>query len=164
MPKLSLSSIPGHRGSDDPQPFDEEPAERIRQRLGDAAGLTQFGLNLLQLPPGAWSSQRHWHSAEDEFVCVLAGTVVLVTDDGEALLRAGDCAAFPWAVANGHHLVNRGAAVAVCLEIGARADGDIAVYPEIGMVFDGRIGRYAYRDGSPYPLRHDAASLPDRST
>ena len=107
MPILDLTSIPEHKGSSYPSPFDKKSADRIRQRLGDAGGLTQFGVNRLQLPPGAWSSQRHWHSAEDEVVYVISGEVVLITDRGEEALRAGDCAAFPKDVPNGHHLINK---------------------------------------------------------
>src|SRR5436309_13816918 len=106
MPKLDPTSIPQRKGSSYPEPFNKEPALSARQRLGDAGGLTQFGVNLLQLPPGAWSSQRHWHSAEDEFVYVVSGEVALITDKGEEILRAGDCATFRHDVPDGHHLVN----------------------------------------------------------
>jgi len=153
MPKLNLMSIPRHRGSNYPAPFDSQPASRIRQRLGDAGELTQFGVNLLQLPPGAWSSQRHWHSAEDEFVYVISGEVVLITDNGEEVMRAGDCAAFPRNVPNGHHLVNKGGATAVCLEVGTRMPDDFAVYPDIDMVFDAKVDCFAHKDGVPYPAR-----------
>src|SRR6266513_3352291 len=107
MPKLDPTSIPQRKGSSYPEPFNKEPANRIRQRLGDAGGLTQFGVNLLRLPPGAWSSQRHWHTGEDEFVYVVSGEVVLVTDAGEEVLRAGDAAGFPAGDTNGHCLQNR---------------------------------------------------------
>lgn len=117
MPKLDLNSIPTRRGSGYPEPFDQQPANRARQRLGDAGGLTQFGVNLLRLPPGSWSSQRHWHSEEDEFVYVVEGEVVLITDQGEEVMAAGDCAAFPKNSPNGHHLVNRSDATVVCLEV-----------------------------------------------
>ncbi len=153
MPKLDPRSIPLHKGSSYPAPFDREPAERIRQRLGDAGGLTQFGVNLLQLPPGAWSSQRHWHSAEDEFVYVISGEVVLVTDSGEQVLRAGDCAAFPRNVPDGHHLVNRSRSAAICLEVGSRIPGDFTTYPDIDMLFDPAVDGYIHRDGTPYPRR-----------
>ncbi len=151
MPKLDLTSIARRKGSSYPAPFDQEPANRIRQRLGDAGGLTQFGVNLLQLPPGAWSSQRHWHSAEDEFVYVISGEVVLITDEGEDVLRAGDCAAFPRNAADGHHLVNNSRATALCLEIGTRATDDVTMYPDIDMMFDPKVGSYTHRDGTPYP-------------
>jgi len=151
MPKLDLGSIPLRKGSSYPAPFDREPADRIRQRLGDAGGLTQFGVNLLQLPPGAWSSQRHWHTAEDEFVYVVSGEVVLVTDKGEEILHAGDFAAFAANVPDGHHLINRSGAVAVCLEIGSRFEDDGAFYPDIDLVFDPEVDGFRHLDGTPYP-------------
>ncbi|HUX72659.1 MAG TPA: cupin domain-containing protein [Steroidobacteraceae bacterium] len=121
--------------------------------MGDAAGLTNFGVNLLRLPPGTWSSQRHWHSAEDEFVFVLEGEVVLVGDGGEELLRAGDCAGFKAGVEDGHHLQNRTQRAAVILEIGSRNSEDAGEYPDIDMRFlKGRAG-FAHKDGSPYPKR-----------
>ena len=153
MPKLDLTSIPESKGSSYPAPFDKEPAKRVRQRLGDAGGLTQFGVNLLHLPPGAWSSQRHWHSAEDEFVYVISGEVVLITDKGEEVLRAGDCAAFPSNSPDGHHLVNKNPTTAVCLEIGTRKTDDFTRYPDIDMVFDPKVGWYTRRDGTRYPAK-----------
>jgi uncharacterized cupin superfamily protein len=153
MPILDLPSLPEHKGSSYPAPFDREPASRVRQRLGDAGGLTQFGVNRLQLPPGAWSSQRHWHSAEDEFVYVISGEVVLVTDNGEEVLREGACAAFPKDVRNGHHLINRSGATAVCLEIGTRSADDFVGYPDIDLIFDPKLAGYAHKDGTPYPLK-----------
>ena len=120
MPRLDLASIAVHMGSGYPAPFDQPVAGRERRRLGDAGGLTQFGVNLLRLPPGAWSSQRHWHSAEDEFVYVLSGELTLVTDAGAETLRPGDCIAFPKGRTDGHHLVNRGDVDATCLEVGSR--------------------------------------------
>src|SRR5580658_4522540 len=114
-----------------PAPFDQPCRTRERRKLGDAAGLTQFGVNLLRLPPGAWSSQRHWHTAGDEFVYVLSGEVVLVTDGGEEVLRAGDAAGFPANDSNGHCLQNRSATDAQVLEIGTRAADDTAHYSDI---------------------------------
>ncbi len=151
MPKIDVTSIPERKGSSYPAPFDRDCANRIRQRLGDAGGLTQFGVNLLQLQPGAWSSQRHWHSAEDEFVYVLAGEVVLVTDQGEQILCAGDCAAFPRNKPDGHQLINRSGTVAVCLEVGSRSDDDFVDYPDIDMVFDPKVDWFTRRDGTLYP-------------
>ncbi|HEY9346182.1 MAG TPA: cupin domain-containing protein, partial [Inquilinus sp.] len=121
MPKIDIAAVPERKGSGYPSPFDAPSADRIRQRLGDAAGLADFGVNLMRLPPGGWSSQRHWHSDEDEFVHVLQGEVVLIEDGGETVLRAGDCAAFPKNSGNGHHMINRSGAVAVYLEIGSRS-------------------------------------------
>jgi uncharacterized cupin superfamily protein len=152
--KIAIDRAPAAAGSDYPPPFDEPCRERFRRRLGDAAGLTQFGVSLLVLPPGAWSIQRHWHTVEDEFVYVLAGEVVLVTDAGEELLRAGDCAGFPAAVRDGHHLQNRSTQAATVLEIGTRrlAD-DEAFYPDIDLhALKGDAG-YAHQDGRPYPRK-----------
>ena len=125
----------------------------MRQALGDAGGLNDFGVNLLKLPPGAWSSQRHWHSAEDEFIWILSGEVVLVSDEGEQVLRAGDCAAFAKNQSNGHHLINRSGAMALILEVGTRSTVDVCEYPDIDMRIDSKIGRYTRRDGTPYPPR-----------
>jgi uncharacterized cupin superfamily protein len=133
-----------------PPPFDEPCRARERVRLADAAGLTQFGVNLLRLPPGAWSSQRHWHTGEDEFVYIVAGEVVLVTDAGEEVLRAGDCAGFKANDGNGHHLQNRSGADAVVLEIGSRVPTSAAYYSDIDMMVTPDIG-YTHRDGTPYP-------------
>jgi uncharacterized cupin superfamily protein len=122
---------------------------------GDAAGLSQFGVNLLRLPPGAWSSQRHWHTSEDEFVYVLSGEVVLVTDGdgGEEVLRAGDAAGFPAGDENGHCLQNRSDRDAEVLEIGTRDPGSIGYYSDIDMVAParGKPAIYTRRDGTPYP-------------
>src|SRR5580698_7747552 len=106
MPKIDLTKAPQGSGSRYPKPFDEPCKTRVWKKLGDAAGLTQFGVNLLRLPPGAWSSQRHWHSHEDELVYVVSGEVVLVTDEGEDVMRAGDSAGWKGGVKNGHHLQN----------------------------------------------------------
>ena len=134
MKKINLSAVPERKGSGYPPPFDAPCRERMRQAIGDAAGLNDFGVNLLQLPPGAWSSQRHWHSTEDEFTWVLQGEVVLITDDGEEILRAGDCAGFKAGVADGHHLQNRSDLPAVILEIGSRRPSeDVCSYSDIDM-------------------------------
>ncbi|GLS44989.1 putative cupin superfamily protein [Methylobacterium brachythecii] len=101
MPKIDLDTVPAPKGSGYPAPFDAPCAMRIRRRLGDAGGLRDFGINLMHLPSGGWSSQRHWHTYEDEFVYVIGGELVLVEDGGETILRAGDCAAFPRTAAMG---------------------------------------------------------------
>ncbi len=133
-------------------PFDEPCRERRRWKLGDVAGLTQFGVNLMRLPPGVWTSQRHWHTHEDEFVFVVSGEVVLVEDEGETVLRAGDCAGFKAGVKNGHHIQNRSDAEAVLLEIGSRLPGvDGAEYPDLDMIV-GADDVYRHRDGTPYEL------------
>jgi uncharacterized cupin superfamily protein len=156
MPKIDVKSVPERKGSGYPAPFDEQCRKRVRKRLGDAGGLTQFGVNLLTLPPGEWSSQRHWHSAEDEFVYVLSGEVVLRTDAGEEVLRAGDCAAFPKDDGNGHHLMNKSQTPAILLEVGTRADKtDFCRYSDIDMQIDGARAVFTHRDGTPYPPRKD---------
>ena len=152
MPKIDIKSVPTRKGSSYPAPFHEVAGERVRQRLGDAGGLSDFGVNLMQLPPGAWSSQRHWHSEEEEFVWVVSGEVVLVTDKGEEILRAGDCAAFPKNVPDGHVLINRSKAAAVVLEVGTRAADDVCTYSDIDMKVSDKTG-YTHKDGKPYPMR-----------
>jgi len=152
MPKIDIESVYRRKGSTYPPPFDQMAKDRIKQGLGDAGGLTDFGVNLTQLPPGAWSSQRHWHSAEDEFIYILSGEVALITDAGEEILRGGDCAAFPKNVDNGHHLVNKSDAMAVYLEIGTRAPmSDVCTYPDIDMLLDRSKGSFTHKDGTPYP-------------
>ena len=147
--KIDLSAVPRRKGARYPQPFDVPCRERVRQALGDAGGLTDFGVGLLQLPPGMWSSQRHWHSAEDEFIWVLQGEVVLVTDGGEEVLRTGDCAGFKAGVADGHHLQNRSAALAVVLEVGSRRpDTDICNYSDVDMRWGPK--GITHKDGTAY--------------
>ena len=151
MPKIDPETAIVRKGSSYPAPFDAPCAERVRKRLGDAGGLADFGVNMLTLPPGVWSSQRHWHTGEDEFVYVMAGEVTLVTDKGEELLRAGDCAAFPKGAPDGHCIVNKSAAPAILLEVGSRSDTDVCTYSDIDMVIDSKVGWYTRKDGTPYP-------------
>ena len=151
MPKIDLSSLPVRKGTGYPDPFNEPCAERTRRRLGDAGGLRDFGINLMTLPPGGWSSQRHWHSHEDELVYVLEGELTLVEDDGETLLRAGECAAFPKGTGNGHHLKNLAAVMAVYLEVGSRNPDDLTTCSDIDMMSSNTDGRFVHKDGSPYP-------------
>jgi uncharacterized cupin superfamily protein len=161
MPKIDIASIPLRLGSGYPPPFDVPCAARTRRRLGDAGGLRDFGVNLMTLPPGGWSSQRHWHSHEDEFVCVLEGELTLVEDNGKTVLRAGDCAAFPKGSGNGHHLINESSSVATYLEIGSRQPDDLTTCSDIDLKSanaDGRFvlksanadGRFVHKDGTPY--------------
>jgi uncharacterized cupin superfamily protein len=150
MPKIDVGAVPGRKGSPYPAPFDAPCAERVRQRLGDAGGLTDFGVNLMHLPPGNWSSQRHWHSHEDESVYVLQGEVTLIEDSGETLLRAGDCAAFPKGTGNGHHMINRSDMVAVYLEVGSRQPADLTTCSDIDMMSANADGRFVHKGGTPY--------------
>jgi uncharacterized cupin superfamily protein len=149
MKKIDVSATERKQGSKYPPPYDLPCRERARHVLGDAAGLTQFGVNLLRLLPGAWSSQRHWHAAEDEFVWVVEGEVVLVTDQGEELLVAGDCAGFKAGEPNGHHLQNRSSRDALLLEIGSRDSADEVDYPDIDLHVNDTRG-FTHRDGTSY--------------
>ena len=150
MPKIDFAAVPARVGSGYPAPFDAPCASRTRRRLGDAGGLRDFGVNLMTLPPGGWSSQRHWHSDEDEFVFVLEGELKLVEDDCATLLRAGECAAFPKRTGNGHHLINESSAVAVYLEVGSRQPNDLTTCSDIDMMSSNADGRFVRKDGSPY--------------
>jgi uncharacterized cupin superfamily protein len=155
--KIDLATAPVVNGTLYPPPYDVPCRKRSRTRLGDAAGLVQFGANLCRLPPGTWSSQRHWHTDEDELIYVLAGEVVLVTDDGEEVLHAGDCAGFRAGDPNGHHFQNRSAADVLLLEIGTRLPAsDSAYYPDIDMRTTAGQHGYRHADGTPYPAQSRA--------
>ena len=151
MPKIDVSRIPLRVGTGYPDPFNDACAGRTRRRLGDAGQLKDFGVNLNTLPPGQWSSQRHWHSHEDEFVYVLEGELTLVEDEGEILLRAGDCAAFPKGTGNGHHLRNTSSSTAVYLEVGSRHPDDLTTCSDIDVKSSNRDGAFVHKDGTPYP-------------
>jgi uncharacterized cupin superfamily protein len=149
--RIDPAQLPEIIGTLYPPPFDKPCRARGRRKLGDAAGLTQFGVNLLRLPPGAWSSQRHWHMEQDEFVYVVSGEVVLVTNAGEEILKAGDCAGFKAGDRDGHHLQNRGTRDALVLEIGTRTKSDRGEYSDIDMASDTSSGAiYLHKDGTPY--------------
>jgi uncharacterized cupin superfamily protein len=156
MPKIDLAAVELYEGSSYPPPFDEPCRGRKAWRLGDAIGLTQFGVNVMTLDPGAWASQRHWHEKEDEFVFMLEGELVLVEDGGETVLRPGDSAGWPAGVHDGHHLQNRTDREARFLVIGTRDDSDHGEYPDIDLCFgEGRyskrkVGVYRHKDGTPY--------------
>ena len=150
MPKIDLAHVPVRKGSGYPPPFDAPCADRTRRRLGDAGGLRDFGVNLMTLPPGGWSSQRHWHSHEDEFVYLLQGELVLVEDGGETVLRAGDCAAFPKGSGDGHHLINRSDRTAVYLEVGSRHPDDLTTCSDVDMISANSDGRFTRKSGEPY--------------
>ena len=151
--RIDVATLPVLTGTLYPSPFDEPCRARHRTRLADAAGLTQYGVNLLRLAPGAWSSQRHWHTEQDEFIYVLSGEVTLVTDASAEILRAGDCAGFKADDSDGHHLQNRSSADVTLLEIGTRLPGDGAYYSDIDMMAPagGKPAQYCHRDGTPYP-------------
>jgi uncharacterized cupin superfamily protein len=152
MPKIDIDKVPLDTATGYPAPFNQAVVGRGRKRLGNAAGLDQFGVNLCRLKPGAASSQRHWHANEDEFVFVLEGEVVLCEDDGEMVLKPGDAAAWKAGVANGHCIVNRSDRDAVVLEVGTRAVAERATYSDIDMlaVRDESGRRYLHKNGEPY--------------
>jgi uncharacterized cupin superfamily protein len=149
---IKVADVPAIQGSGYPAPHAEIVAGRSKQRLGDAAGVTSFGVNMVTLPPGCASSQRHWHSRQDEFVLILEGELVLITNDGEQTLTAGMAAGFQAASGDGHHLINRSSADAVYLEVGDRSAGDEAEYPDIDMQarFVNGVRHYLHRNGEPY--------------
>jgi len=153
MKKIDLSAVPAQTGSNYPPPFDAPCNDQASQRLARHAGLEAFGVNLTVIASGAWSSQRHWHSHEDEFVWVVEGELSLVTDAGEEILRTGDCAAFRKGDPDGHHLVNKSNRPAKVLEIGNSDPSDLCVYPDIDMVAGPGSAGYSHRDGTPYPAK-----------
>ncbi|MET0429093.1 MAG: cupin domain-containing protein [Microvirga sp.] len=157
MPKIDMAAVIAVKGTGYPAPFDAPCTDRVRQRLGPAGGLADFGVNLMRLPPGNWSSQRHWHSHEDEFVYVLEGELTLIEDDGETVLRAGDCAAFPKGTGNGHHMINRSGTTATYLEAGSRSRADVITCSDIDMMSANADGRFVHKDGTPFPEPPSAA-------
>ena len=143
---VRATDLPVHVGTDYPAPHDVPCRQRRRRRLSDAFGLSQFGANLLELPPGAWSSQRHWHERQDEFIYILEGEVTLVTERGETVLTRGMVAGFQAGVPDGHHLANRSNALARVLEVGTRTAEETAHYSDIDMI---------YREGTGYLTRDE---------
>jgi uncharacterized cupin superfamily protein len=166
-PALDPKTVPARRGSSYPEPFRAAVETREKRPLGDATGLTQFGVNLVELPPGCWSSQRHWHTHEDEFVYVLDGELVLVTDGGEQVLRPGMAAGFPAGTPDGHHLINRTDRPATYLEVGTRReDVDEVDYPDIDMAVRHREGQQMFvrKSGEPYAPATRSSRTPSRRT
>ena len=151
-PALDPAAVTPRTGASYPAPFDEPCKAREKRVLGDPLGLTQFGVNLTTLPPGAWSAQRHWHRHEDEFVYLLDGEVTLISDVGEQVLTAGMAAGFPAGKEDGHHLVNRSDRPATFIEVGSRAALEQGVYPDIDMTFEirDRKATFRHKDGTPY--------------
>jgi uncharacterized cupin superfamily protein len=150
MPKIDVAALPVLLGTGYPEPFKAACAGRTRIRLGEAGHLHDFGVNLMSLPPGKWSSQRHWHSHEDEFVYVLEGELTLVEDEREVVLRAGECAAFPKGTGNGHHLQNRSGSVARYIEVGSRHPDDLTTCSDVDMMSSNRDGKFVRKDGTPF--------------
>ena len=153
--RIDVQALPPVIGTLYPPPLDEPCRSRRRTRVCNAAGLNQFGVNFVCLPPGAWSSQRHWHTETDELVYVLSGEVVLVTNGSEEILRAGDASGFKAIDSNGHHVQNRSSEDATFLEIGTRVPGDAATYPDVDLLSPPHQepALYTHRDGTPYAKR-----------
>ena len=150
MPKLDLDTIPEVCRTGYPAPYNADVAGRHYRRLTGPGGLTDFGVNLCRLEPGAWSSQRHWHSKEDEFAILISGEAVLVTNAGETVMRPGDCAAFPKNDGDAHHFVTRSNADAVLLVVGSNVPDDTCTYPDIDMHLPRNDGPFTRKDGSAF--------------
>jgi uncharacterized cupin superfamily protein len=152
MPKIDIASLKVDAGTGYPEPFRQVVAGRSRKRLGNAVGLDQYGVNLTTLKPGAWSSQRHWHTGEDEFVYLLEGELVLCEESGETVLKPGDAAGWKANAPNGHCLINRSDRDAVYLEVGTRSKREEVFYPDIDMRGDkDEAGmRFLRKSGEPY--------------
>ena len=152
LPALDPATVEEVLGSGYPEPYRSRIGGRSKRKLGNACGLTRFGVNLVTLPPGAQSALRHWHTLEDEFVYILSGELVLISAAGEQILRAGMCAGYPAGERDGHHFVNRSATAAQYLEIGNRIEGDNAFYPDDDLLWveteGGTIA--AHKDGRRY--------------
>lgn len=149
MPKIDIDAIPPVSKTGYPAPYADAVAGRFYQRLTQPAGLHDFGVNLVILEPGAWSSQRHWHAEEDEFVIILEGAAVLIHDDGRTPMRAGDCASFPKNDGNGHHLVNESDVPMRFLVVGGNGHHGACHYPDIDLHVVGT-ERYRHKDGTPW--------------
>ncbi|MGQ4647384.1 cupin domain-containing protein [Lyngbya aestuarii] len=149
---INPQDVPQRKGSAYPEPFRALVAGRSKKRLGDIAGLKNFGVNLVELQPGSWSAMRHWHARQDEFVYILQGEVTLISNQGEQTLKPGMAAGFPGGEPDGHHLVNQSDAVAIYLEIGDRTPRDEVTYPDTDlMAKDSTAGWiFTHKDGSSY--------------
>ena len=148
---IDPSSVEVKTGSSYPEPFNRQVGGRRKRALGDALGLTNYGVNLVELPPGALSSMRHWHSRQDEFVYVLEGELTLITDAGEQVLGAGMAAGYPAGSGDGHQMINRSDTPARYLEVGDRTPGDAVTYPDIDLALaDNDSDDFTHKDGTPY--------------
>ena len=151
MPKIDLDTTKVYEGSGYPEPYASQMGDRVYQLLGDTAGLTEFGVDLVTMQPGATSSLRHWHSAQDEFAMIVEGELVLVENDGETVVRAGDCIGWPKNSGNGHHLLNRSDRAAKYLVVGTKTTPDVCVYSDVDLEYHdkGGSGGFTRRGGAP---------------
>ncbi|MCA3260712.1 MAG: cupin domain-containing protein [Telmatospirillum sp.] len=150
MTVLDPKTIAPRVGTNYPEPYRSKLGGREKRVVGDAVGLKNFGVNLVRLPPGAMSAMRHWHTRQDEFVYVLEGTAMLLSDAGKTPIPAGSCAGFPAGTPDGHCIVNETDRDVVYLEVGDRTSGDVSTYPDADMM-----GKFVHswamtrKDGSP---------------
>jgi len=149
---INPENVTNNYGSNYPEQFKPVVAGRTKKRLGNAASLQNFGVNLVELAPGSASALRHWHDKQDEFIYVLSGEITLVTDAGEKILTVGDCAGFAAKVADGHCLINRSNAIATYLEIGDRTANDKVVYPDDDLIAQYSVDGWIFtrKDGTLY--------------
>ncbi len=163
MPKLDIDAAPLKTGSIYPEPYAGQMAGRSSRRLGQLAGLTQFGVNIIELEPGAVASLRHWHLKEDEFAIVLTGTLVLAEDTGETVMRQGECAAWKAGVPVGHRFENRSGAPASFLVVGTSDPNEVATYTQVDMklIKAGGKTRITYHDGSDWAGPRDLPAKGD---
>ena len=149
---INPENVTNSYGSNYPEEFKPVVAGRVKKRLGNAAGLENFGVNLVELAPGSASALRHWHDKQDEFIYVVSGEITLLTDAGEEILKVGDCAGFPAGVANGHCLINRSGEKATYLEIGDHTSDDEVTYPDDDLVAQNSAKGwiFTHKDGKLY--------------
>lgn len=148
MPKIDLNLVPQSNSTTYPSPFDREVKDRWHRRLAKATGLTDFGVSHVTLKPGAWSSHRHWHDGEDEFLVMIDGEATLVEDEGPVALRVGDCVAWPKGRANGHHLRNESGSDCTFIVVGGTMFSG-AGYSDIDMMLT-KSGQFVHKDGTAY--------------
>ncbi len=160
LPAIDPLSLEEHSGTFYPDAVKGPAEARRKRRLGDAVGLTHFGVNYTVLPPGTWSAFRHWHQNEDEFVYILEGEVTLVSDEGEQLLTAGMAAGFPAGEPNGHQLINNSSNDVVFLEVGNRTPEDIVKYPDMDLMLTKQPGNHQYTDRNGKPIGDKVAGAP----
>lgn len=149
MPKIDLDAIPLNNSTGYPEPHNQAVQGRWKRGLASVAGISDFGINHVTLKPGAWSSQRHWHEGEDEFVVMIAGEATLIDDNGRTPLVAGDCVAFPKGDGNGHHIANEGQADCTFIAIGRQPQSPCH-YSDIDLMFDWQRQGYFHKDGSDF--------------